>query len=161
MQKIIMICTLFCSTAFAYDLNKFGVVEHRLFNVRGISIGDTYDKVIDVLGEPLEEKRIVNKFAEGKPIHLYYEGIYLFLSNNEVMNISITGIDIAINGVTVGDGVAKVISVFGTAKLQTLDSQTSLRYIAKSKEGKLTDAQLIFLIRDEIVTKIILWYDFT
>lgn len=161
MRIMILICTLFCCTAFAYNLDKFGVIEHRFFNVQGISIGDSYNKVIDVFGDPIEREKTVNKFAEGKPIHLNYKGIYVFLSNNEVMNISVTRKDIAINGVSVGNGITKVITIFGTAKLQTFKSQKCLRYIVKSKEGKLTDAQLIFLIKGKIITEIILWFPFT
>lgn len=161
MRILILTCTLFCCTAFAYDLDKFGVIDHSIFNVCGISIGDSYNKIIDVLGEPVEGKRIVNKFAEGKPVHLEYKGIYLFLNNNEVMKINVTGNDIAINGVSVGDGIAKVITVFGKAKFQTFKSQKCLRYIAKSKKGQLTDAQLIFLINDKTITEIILWFPFT
>ncbi len=161
MRTVILICTIFCCTANAYDLNKYGTIGSHLFNVCGISIGDSYNIVIDALGEPVKEERVVNKYAEGKPVHLYYKGLYIFLSNDEVMNVSVTGKNIAMHGVTVGDGLEKVIKVFGSAKLQICKNQKCLRYIAKSKDGKLTDAQLIFLFKNRNVTEIILWYDFT
>lgn len=156
---ILFLALLTGSVAGAYDMEKFGVVSSRDFNARGITIGDSYDKVMAALGKPNREERVRNEFAEGNPVHLYYDGIYVFITDNEVGRVRVTGKDVKIKGVSVGDKADKVIAVFGAAKLQTINGRESLRYVVKSPGGELTDAQLIFIIEKGDVSEIVLFFE--
>ena len=161
-MKILIIILL--SICFAFSsvsaFEGYGFIEAKDYNIKGVSIGDSYKEVIQKIGNPIKEERITSPFAEGKPIYLYYKGMKIFISDNEVMNIKITEPNLKVKGIGVGDNTKKVLATFGEAKLQKCSSKC-LKYILKTENGTLTDAQLIFLLESDNVKSIIFWFDFT
>jgi hypothetical protein len=157
--------TLFLVTALLLVSSTFAAedvpeIASRDYQVHGISIGDSYETVINQLGTPHKEIVDTAPDADGKSIYLHYDGISLDINENEVLNIEITKAGHPVKGIEVGDSIVKVFKVLGKNDVQQR-AKKRLSYVVRAANGVLTDAYLLIYIENEQVAEIIFWFNYT
>ena len=160
MKKLIIFFTTILLTPSALVAGNLAEISSNDYQIHGVSIGDQYEKVINLLGNPQKEVVKNDPTADGQPIHLYYDGIYIYINGNEVLNIEITKSGHLVKNIEVGDNLSKVYAALGENKIQQCEKKC-LRYNVRAENATLTDAYLLFYIENDHVSKIIFWFDYT
>ena len=163
-MRYLIITLIWISVAVAaVDEAGYGVISYDDFQVKNVSIGDSYYKVISKFGKPLEEKRINSQpeLDVGETIKLCYPGLYISLFEGEVGEIVISTSDFDVKGIRIGSTSGDAVAQIGNANPITINNRTSLRYRCVAKNGVITDAELRLFLEKDKISEISLWFPTT
>lgn len=146
-------------TAVDTDDNHASTVSYDEFFMEEISIGSTYDEVVSSLGEPVKIKKEI--ITGGQGLFVYYEGVEIVISEDEVVNITITGGGYELrNGIAVGSTKHEVFNKLGKEKGDIHNDINIVRYTVTTPQGDYSDAQLIIHFKGDTVVKIIFFFEY-
>jgi hypothetical protein len=137
--------------------NHEGTISYDEFFLEGISIGSSYDEVVGRLGEPV---KVIKEIITGGPgLLIYYKGMDIVVSGDEVVNITVTGTGYRMkNGITVGSSRQEVFDKLGKALETMHEGRNTVRYGVLTPMGGYSDAQLIIYFKDNKVDEIVVFF---
>jgi hypothetical protein len=139
--------------------DRGGTIPYDEFFLEGISIGSSYDEVVASLGEPV---KVVEEIITGGPgLLVYYQGLEIVISADEVVDISVTGTGYRMkNGIAVGSSRQEVFEKLGKTLETMHQGRKTLRYGVLTPGGEHADAQLIIYLKDNKVDEIVFFFDY-
>jgi hypothetical protein len=137
--------------------DREGTISYDEFFIEGISIGSSYDEVVASLGEPV--KVVKEIITGGQGLLVYYRGLDIVVSGDDVVNIRVTGTGHRMkNGITVGSSREEVFDKLGKVPATMHRGRKTLRYGVLTPRGGYSDAQLIIYLRDNKVDEIVFFF---
>ena len=158
---VIFLLVLFQAVA-AYGDEPPCLISVDEFSVRGVSIGSTYDEIVKKLGKPLTEHREISEVSGGPSIDLHYNGMEIYILDDETMNIRIVGGPYKLkSGIGIGSAKQTVYAKLGKTKPHRgANGRISLQYTVTTPMGDWSDAVLIIYLRDDTVNEIVFWFPY-
>jgi hypothetical protein len=145
------------ATLITAEDNDIGTIPYDEFVVEGISIGSTYDEVVKRLGKPVKVKKEI--ITGGPGLLVYYKGMEIVISQDETVNITITGVGYRMkNGITIGSSRKEVFDKLGKAKVTMHSGRNTVRYTVLTPQGDYADAELIIYFKDNKVDEIVFFF---
>jgi hypothetical protein len=121
--------------------------------------GSTYNEVIKRLGKPVKVKKEI--ITGGPGLLVYYKGMEIVISEDETVNITITGVGYKMkNGITIGSSRKEVFDKLGNAPEKMNRGRNTVRYTVLTPQGYYADAQLIIRFKDNKVIEIVFFFDY-
>jgi hypothetical protein len=150
---------LSCAAAIAGGEDDGGKISYDEFFIEGISIGSSYDEIVGRLGKPVRVKEEI--ITGGPGLLVYYEGMEIVVSDDEVVNITVTGPGYRMkNGITVGSSREEVFEKLGKTEETIRGGRRTLSYGVLTPTGGYADAQLIIYLKDNTVDEIVFFFDY-
>jgi hypothetical protein len=156
MIPILMIAVTHASLIDAGD-NHISTIPYDQFIVEGISIGSTYDDIVKSLGKPVKVKKEI--ITGGPGLLVYFKGMEIVISEDEAVNITITGVGYKMkNGITIGSSKKEVFDKLGKARVSIHMGRNTVRYTVLTPQGEYADAELILYFKDNKVDEIVFFF---
>lgn len=159
--NVLLLLAVILPTVVGAEEEYIPSVDVKQVTVNGVRLGSSEDEIVKVLGKP---KKIVDHGTDevmgGKAKTFYYEGIKIYLINQEIFGLECKGSTcITDKGVQIGDERKKVEQAYGppSAYEKTGDR---LGYTFKI-DDIFIDSSLIFFFKNNRVIRIIYHVDYT
>lgn len=130
-------------------------VDARIVTINGIKLGDSEGRIIKKLGKP---DKIETGFSEAitkNTKYLHYKGLKIYLTEDEMLNLSCKHSCITDKGIKIGSTIKQVFDAYGVDK----DSKDQASYIFWVPEGFI-GAYLMFHFENGVVNEIEFWVDY-
>jgi hypothetical protein len=137
--------------------DRGGTIPYDEFFIEGISIGSSYDEVVASLGEPVKVRKEI--ITGGPGLLVYYKGLDIVVSADEVVNITVTGTGYGMkNGIAVGSSREEVFEKLGKTLVTMHEGRSVIRYGVLTPKGGYSDALLIIYFQDNKVDEIVFFF---
>ncbi|MBN2319347.1 MAG: hypothetical protein JXR49_09740 [Acidobacteria bacterium] len=158
-KGFVVLILIFPFLSFASD--SLPSIENSDCYIGSISLNDSYEDVIKILGTPLRENRHKNEVTGGEGIEIKYKGMALYILDNDIVTIEVTGgLYKMPNGIGIGSDQELVLKLLGESELEETDKNISVFYVIKTPNGEFSDAFLKIEFTDKKVTKIIMQFPY-
>jgi len=146
---------LLISSPASADQDRPARVDARAVTVNGIKLGDSESLIKKKLGNPNKIESGYSEAITKNTKYLYYNGLTIYLADDEMLNLSCAESCITGKGIKIGSTIKQVFDAYGVAE----NSKEKASYVFWIPGGYI-DAYLIFHFKNGVVNKIEYWVDY-